>query len=121
MLDNQVKEQLRNYFTKLVNPVEIVAATDNTEKSREMTDLLNDIAGLSSLITVTDKPGSDKRAPSFSVNRPDGKVNIRFAGLPMGHEFTSLILALLQTGGYPPESRTGCHRTNQKPGRHLPV
>ena len=103
MLDNQVKEQLRNYFTKLVNPVEIVAATDDTAKSREMTDLLNDIAGLSSMITVTDKPGGDKRTPSFSVNRPDGNVHIRFAGLPMGHEFTSLILALLQTGGYPPK------------------
>lgn len=101
MLDNQVKEQLRNYLAKLVNPIEIVASINDTEKSREMTALLQDIAELSSKITLTEQANEDKRSPSFSVNRPDGNVHIRFAGLPMGHEFTSLVLALLQTGGYP--------------------
>ena len=103
MLDNQVKEQLRNYLAKLVNPIEIVASINGTEKSREMTALLQDIAELSSKITLTERANEDKRSPSFSVNRPDGNVHIRFAGLPMGHEFTSLVLALLQTGGYPPK------------------
>ena len=103
MLDNQVKEQLRNYLAKLVNPIEIVASINDTEKSREMTALLQDIAELSSKITLTEQANEDKRSPSFSVNRPDGNVHIRFAGLPMGHEFTSLVLALLQTGGYPPK------------------
>lgn len=103
MLDNKVKEQLKTYLTKLVNPIEIVASTNDTPKSREMTELLQDIAGLSSKITVTERPNDDARSPSFSVNRPDGSAHIRFAGLPMGHEFTSLVLALLQTGGYPPK------------------
>lgn len=103
MLDNQVKEQLRNYFTKLANPVEIVASIDDTEKSREMTTLLQDIAELSSQIILTEQVNEDKRSPSFSVNRPTGDVHIRFAGLPMGHEFTSFILAILQTGGHPPK------------------
>lgn len=103
MLDNQVKEQLKNYLAKLVNPIEIVASINDTEKSREMTALLQDIAELSTKITLIEKADDDRRSPSFSINRPDGGVNLRFAGIPMGHEFTSLVLALLQVGGYPPK------------------
>lgn len=103
MLDNQVKEQLKNYLAKLVNPIEIVASINDTAKSREMTELLQDIAELSTKITLIEKADDNKRSPSFSINRPDGSVNLRFAGIPMGHEFTSLVLALLQVGGYPPK------------------
>ena len=103
MLDNQVKEQLKNYLAKLVNPIEIVASINDTPKSREMTTLLQDIAELSTKITLIEKADDNKRSPSFSINRPDGSVDLRFAGIPMGHEFTSLVLALLQVGGYPPK------------------
>lgn len=103
MLDNQVKEQLKNYLAKLVNPIEIVASINDTPKSKEMTGLLQDIAELSTKITLIEKAGDDKRSPSFAINRPDGSVKLRFAGIPMGHEFTSLVLALLQVGGYPPK------------------
>ncbi len=103
MLDNQVKEQLKNYLAKLVNPIEIVASINDTPKSREMTALLQDIAELSTKITLIEKADDNKRSPSFSINRPDGSVDLRFAGIPMGHEFTSLVLALLQVGGYPPK------------------
>ncbi|MDH0500735.1 alkyl hydroperoxide reductase subunit F, partial [Stutzerimonas stutzeri] len=62
--------------------------------------LLQDIAGLSDKITLkTD--GDDARKPSFSLNRIGGNISLRFAGIPMGHEFTSLVLALLQVGGHP--------------------
>ncbi len=103
MLDNQVKEQLKNYLAKLVNPIEIVVSINDTPKSREMTALLQDIAELSTKITLIEKADDNKRSPSFSINRPDGSVDLRFAGIPMGHEFTSLVLALLQVGGYPPK------------------
>lgn len=103
MLDNQVKEQLKNYLAKLVNPIEIVASINDTPKSREMTALLQDIAELSTKITLIEKADDNKKSPSFSINRPDGSVDLRFAGIPMGHEFTSLVLALLQVGGYPPK------------------
>ena len=103
MLDNQVKEQLKNYLAKLVNPIEIVASINDTPKSREMTALLQDIAELSTKITLIEKADDNKRSPSFSINRPDGSVDLRFAGIPMGHEFTSLVLAPLQVGGYPPK------------------
>ncbi|MBA4690481.1 MAG: alkyl hydroperoxide reductase subunit F, partial [Pseudomonas sp.] len=45
--------------------------------------------------------GDDARKPSFSLNRIGGNISLRFAGIPMGHEFTSLVLALLQVGGHP--------------------
>ena len=103
MLDAQVKEQLKNYLTKLLNPIEIAISINDTEKSKEMTSLLEDIAELSSKITLVERANDDQRSPSFSINRQDGNVHIRFAGIPLGHEFTSLVLALLQTGGYPPK------------------
>ncbi len=100
MLDTNLKTQLKAYLEKVTQPFEIVASLDDGEKSREMLSLLQDIAGLSDKITLkTD--GNDARRPSFSLNRIGGNICLRFAGIPMGHEFTSLVLALLQVGGHP--------------------
>jgi alkyl hydroperoxide reductase subunit F len=87
----------------MTQPVEIVAALDDTQASAEMRALLKDIADASSRVTVTETRGGPQRTPSFQINRPGGNNGPRFAGLPMGHEFTSLVLALLQMGGYPPK------------------
>jgi len=103
MLDNNLKAQLGAYMQRIENPVEIVASLDGTPASAELQDLLKDIAESSSLVRVTETRGGPHRTPSFSVNRPGGTNGPRFAGLPMGHEFTSLVLALLQVGGYPPK------------------
>ncbi len=100
MLDTNLKTQLKAYLEKVTQPFEIVASLDDGEKSREMLSLLQDIAELSDKITLkTD--GDDARKPSFSINRIGGNISLRFAGIPMGHEFTSLVLALLQVGGHP--------------------
>jgi len=100
MLDTNLKTQLKAYLEKVTQPFEIVASLDDGEKSRELLSLLQDIAGLSGKITLkTD--GDDARKPSFSLNRIGGNISLRFAGIPMGHEFTSLVLALLQVGGHP--------------------
>ncbi len=100
MLDTNLKTQLKAYLEKVTQPFEIVASLDDGEKSREMLSLLQDIAELSDKITLkTD--GDDARKPSFSLNRIGGNISLRFAGIPMGHEFTSLVLALLQVGGHP--------------------
>jgi len=100
MLDTNLKTQLKAYLEKVTQPFEIVASLDDGEKSREMLSLLQDIASLSDKITLkTD--GDDARKPSFSLNRIGGDISLRFAGIPMGHEFTSLVLALLQVGGHP--------------------
>ena len=100
MLDANLKTQLKAYLEKVTQPFEIVASLDGGAKSQEMLGLLQDIAGLSDKISLrTD--GNDARKPSFSLNRINGNISLTFAGLPMGHEFTSLVLALLQVGGHP--------------------
>lgn len=103
MLDANMKQQLQAYLERVTQPVEIVASLDDSDASREMLALLEDIVSLSSLITLTRRDDASERKPSFALNRAGADMHIRFAGIPMGHEFTSLILALLQVGGYPPK------------------
>ncbi|AAN68052.1 MULTISPECIES: alkyl hydroperoxide reductase subunit F [Pseudomonas] len=100
MLDATLKSQLKTYLERVTQPIEIVASLDDGAKSRELHDLLVEIASLSNLITFS-ADGTDARRPSFSLNRPGADISLRFAGIPMGHEFTSLVLALLQVGGHP--------------------
>ena len=101
MLDEATKAQLKSYLERATTPIEIVASLDDSEASGQMQSLLKDVAESSALVTVTESRADNLRKPSFSVNRPSENTGPRFAGLPMGHEFTSLILALLQTGSYP--------------------
>ncbi len=103
MLDTATKAQLKSYLDRATQPIEIVASLDDSRASGELQSLLRDVADSSALIRVTESRGDNLRKPSFSINRPSENHGPRFAGLPMGHEFTSLILALLQTGGYPPK------------------
>ena len=100
MLDANLKAQLKSYLERVTQPIEIVASLDDGAKSQEMLALLQDVASLSTLITLK-SDGDDARKPSFSINRPGADISLRFAGIPMGHEFTSLVLALLQVGGHP--------------------
>jgi alkyl hydroperoxide reductase subunit F len=102
MLDANMKAQLKTYLEKVTRPFEIVASLDDSAKSAELRALIHDIAGLTDKITARED-GQDARRPSFALQRPDAEMHLRFAGIPMGHEFTSLILALLQTGGHPPK------------------
>ncbi|SFL13802.1 alkyl hydroperoxide reductase subunit F [Pseudomonas sp. NFACC46-3] len=100
MLDANLKAQLKSYLERVTQPIEIVASLDDGAKSQEMLALLKDVASLCDQITLLDN-GTDARKPSFSLNRPGADISLRFAGIPMGHEFTSLVLALLQVGGHP--------------------
>ncbi|MGE0114179.1 MAG: alkyl hydroperoxide reductase subunit F [Steroidobacteraceae bacterium] len=103
MLDANLKQQLQTYLERVTQPIEIVASLDDSDASREMLELLQDVASASSLITLTQRTDDSERKPSFALNRVGSNMKLRFAGLPMGHEFTSLVLALLQVGGYPPK------------------
>jgi alkyl hydroperoxide reductase subunit F len=103
MLDGNLKTQLQGYLTRISQPIEIVASVDDGSVSRDMLALLADIESLSPLITVQVLREDAEMKPSFAVRRPGADSRLRFAGLPMGHEFTSLVLALLQTGGHPPK------------------
>jgi len=98
MLDATLKKQLQAYLEKVVQPIELVASLDDSPKSREMDELLNEIAALSDKITVRQE--ANERTPSFAINRVGTDIGVRFAGIPLGHEFTSLVLALLHVGGH---------------------
>ena len=100
MLEDTLKAQLQAYLERVKIPFEIVASLDDGDASREMQGLLEDIIGLCDKITLrTD--GTDTRKPSFTLARIGETPRIRFAAIPLGHEFTSLVLALLQVGGHP--------------------
>jgi len=102
MLDAAIKTQLAAYLEKLQAPIELIASLDESSAARQMRELLAEIAALSPKVSVRED-GTDARKPSFSVGRAGESARIRFAGIPMGHEFTSLVLALLQSGGHPPK------------------
>ena len=102
MLDANLKAQLKAYLERVKLPFEITASLDDSVAAQEMHGLLQDIVSLSDKITLkTD--GTDPRKPSFALSRAGETPRIRFAAIPMGHEFTSLVLALLQVGGHPPK------------------
>jgi NADH-dependent peroxiredoxin subunit F len=103
MLDTELKSQLQAYLEKVVQPVELVASLDDGEKSRELESLLREIAGMSDLIGYRRDDDAQPRKPSFAIVRTGTDVDAHFAGIPLGHEFTSLVLALLWVGGHPPK------------------
>ncbi|TPG10256.1 alkyl hydroperoxide reductase subunit F [Rhodanobacter glycinis] len=100
MLDAHLKAQLKAYLEKVTQPIEIVASLDDSAKSAELNELLEEITALSDQITLV-RRDDNERKPSFAINRVGSDIGVRFAGIPMGHEFTSLVLALLQVGGHP--------------------
>ncbi|PRY97237.1 alkyl hydroperoxide reductase subunit F [Jezberella montanilacus] len=102
MLDDTLKSQLQTYLAMLRQPIRLIATLDNSETGTEMRSLLETIVSLSDKVGL-DTTGTDSRKPSFVVARDGETTGVRFAGLPLGHEFTSLVLALLWTGGHPPK------------------
>ncbi|MEO8600020.1 MAG: alkyl hydroperoxide reductase subunit F, partial [bacterium] len=103
MLETNLKTQLKAYLEKVTQPIELVASLDTSDTAREMQSLLQEITTLSDKISLIERFDDAERKPSFSINRAGANIGIRFAAIPMGHEFTSLVLALLQTGGHPPK------------------
>lgn len=102
MLDNETKEQLTQYLALLESEIVFSASLDESDDSKKVQEFLTEVAEMDAKITIEGK--SLTRTPSFEINRKDAETSgIIFAGLPMGHEFTSFILALLQVGGRAPK------------------
>ena len=102
MLESQMKAQLQAYLQNLRAPIRLIATLDGSAKATELRELLEEIAALSDKVSF-DASGTDARAPSFVIAREGETRGVRFAAIPLGHEFTSLVLALLWTGGHPPK------------------
>lgn len=100
MLDDTLKQQLKAYLERVTQPIEIVAALDGSAHSQELKTFLQEIEALSDKISYVENADA-QRKPSFAIVRKGTDISVHFAAMPMGHEFTSLILALLQVGGYP--------------------
>jgi alkyl hydroperoxide reductase subunit F len=94
---------LKDHLQRISRPVELVASIDDDDRSREMLELLHDIQSVCDRISIDVRRNDAEHKPSFALRQPGAEPRVRFAGLPMGHEFTSLVLALLQTGGHPPK------------------
>ena len=103
MLDDTLKFQLGAYLERVTLPIEIVASLGDDDNSIQMRDLLETIQALRSDKISVAYDGQDVRKPSFSLKRAGTDTSLRFAGLPLGPEFSSLVVALLWTGGHPPK------------------
>ncbi|WP_313346894.1 alkyl hydroperoxide reductase subunit F [Stenotrophomonas sp.] len=101
MLDATLQSQLKTYLERVTRPIQITAHADDGAKSQEMLELLETLVSLSNQITLDVRRDGAERTPSFALTTPGQDIHLAFAGLPMGHEFTSLVLALLQVGGHP--------------------
>jgi alkyl hydroperoxide reductase subunit F len=106
MLDPDISKQLRSYMGRLAAPIELVATLDDGASSQQMRALLAEVAASSERIALRED-GDDARRPGFAIRRAGEGARIRFAGLPLGHEFSSLVLALLQASGHPPRIEPG--------------
>ena len=106
MLDTALKTQLQAYLQNLRQPIRLIATLDDSAASAEMRDLLQEIATLSDKVSFQEA-GADKRTPSFVIAKEGDTHGVRFAAIPLGHEFTSLVLAMLWTGGHPPKVEQG--------------
>ena len=103
MLDTAMQTQLKTYLANLREPIELVASLADDTKSVQTRELLSEIAALHDMVSAS-FDGDNARRPSFVIRRAGDPAKwVRFAGLPMGHEFTSLVLALLWAGGHPPK------------------
>jgi alkyl hydroperoxide reductase subunit F len=98
MLDNNIVEQLKTVFAKLEKNIDLVYAKSSHADQSQLVDMLEQIAGTSANITVrsTDTVAS---IPSFHIEYLGKPNGIYFRGIPSGHEFTSLILAILNSDG----------------------
>ena len=103
MLDDTLKAQLAAYLERLQHPVQLTVSLDESEASGQMRELVEEVAAASPHVTIAESPTTDTRVPAFSIHVPTDKPRVTFAGMPMGHEFTSLVLALLHVGGHPPK------------------
>ncbi|NVO07692.1 MAG: alkyl hydroperoxide reductase subunit F [Rhodoferax sp.] len=102
MLDTAMKTQLQAYLQNLRSPIRLIASLDGSDKAAELRELLVEVAELSDKVAF-DETGTDARKPSFVIAKEGETRGVRFAAIPLGHEFTSLVLALLWTGGHPPK------------------
>ena len=103
MLDDSIKAQLATYFERITQPIELIASLDDSQGAAEIRELVTEVAAVAPDKIRARFDGQFARKPSFQITRVGQDMGVHFAAVPMGHEFTSLLLALLWAGGHPPK------------------
>ena len=103
MLDSTTQAQLAAYFERISQPIALIASLDDSEGAQQIRELITEIAAIAPAKISARFDGSFERRPSFQITRVGQNMGVHFAAVPMGHEFTSLVLALLWAGGHPPK------------------
>ena len=103
MLDDNTKGQLAAYFERISQPIELIASLDDSEGAQQIRELITEVAAVAPAKITARFDGQFARRPSFQITRVGQDMGVHFAAVPMGHEFTSLVLALLWAGGHPPK------------------
>lgn len=101
ILDGEIRGQLEQYLQLMENEVLIKVSLGNDDISKDMADLMKELSSMSQKIKIEET--ALDRTPSFALGRPGEDTGIVFAGIPLGHEFTSFVLALLQVSGRAPK------------------
>src|SRR5699024_10020329 len=100
-LDAELKAQLTQYLELMEDDIVLKKDTGSDKVSRDMESLVDELTAISSKSKV--EKAELERTPSISVNMISEDTGVTFAGVPLGHEFTSLVLALLQVSGRAPK------------------
>ena len=103
MLDDTTRGQLAAYFERISQPIELIASLDDSQGAADIRELITEIAAIAPAKITARFDGQFARKPSFQITRVGHDMGVHFAAVPMGHEFTSLVLALLWAGGHPPK------------------
>jgi len=103
MLDDSIQAQLAAYFERISQPIELIASLDDSEGAQQIRELVTELAEVAPAKISARFDGQFERRPSFQITRVGQDMGVHFAAVPMGHEFTSLVLALLWAGGHPPK------------------
>jgi len=103
MLDDSIKAQLAAYFERISQPIELIASLDDSDGAQQIRELVTELAAVAPAKLSARFDGQFARRPSFQITRAGADMGVHFAAVPMGHEFTSLVLALLWAGGHPPK------------------
>lgn len=101
MLENNLKQQLAQYLDMLKTEVTIGLSVSQDESSKKVKEFVEEVAELSDKIKVEEKELT--YTPSFEIKGDFDHGRIVFAGVPLGHEFASFALAMLQAGGIEPK------------------
>lgn len=101
ILDHAIQQQLAQYMPLLEADIVLSVNAGDDENGQKVHDLINEIAAMSEKIWVETTTAG--KAPGFSIAKKGEVARVFFAGLPLGHEFTSLVMALLQVSGRPPK------------------